>query len=99
VPDDAARNKRSAASARKAPGHLVLVTLDDEQYAAMEGWRAARGIADQPEAIGELVRIGLLSEIARIYRFVNEVRQDASRPRVGERPARRGSRADGKTLG
>lgn len=69
---------------RSRGGHLVLVSLNDEQYAAVEGWRAARGIDNQPEALGELVRIGLLSEIAKIFRFVTDLRsgsQDKGRER------------------
>jgi len=50
--------------------HCVLVALSDEQYAAAEAWRSANGIDDRSEALGELVRLGLLSEIAKIYRHV-----------------------------
>ncbi len=50
--------------------YRVMVSLDREQMAAAEGWRAAHGIADQAEALGELVRLGLLGEVAKIYRLV-----------------------------
>ncbi len=59
--------------------YRVLVTLNYEQMAAAEGWRAAHGISDQAEALGELIRLGLLSEVAKIYRLVSENR--ASVPR------------------
>lgn len=55
--------------------HSVLVVLNDEQMAAAEGWRSAHGIADQAEAFGELIRLGLLSEIAKIYRLVSDKRK------------------------
>ena len=74
----------------------MLVTLTDEQYAAVEGWRAAQGIEDQPEALGELVRIGLLSEIAKIYRFVTESRAGSrEKGGNGDKPSRRQGRPDG----
>lgn len=44
--------------------------------AAVEGWRSANGVRDQSEAINELVRIGLMSEIAKIYRMVTESRDN-----------------------
>lgn len=58
--------------------HMVVVSLNDEQMAAAEGWRNAHGMSDQAEALGELVRLGLLSEIAKIYRLVSDSREDAS---------------------
>ncbi|MGY6710532.1 MAG: hypothetical protein ACXIVF_19590 [Rhizobiaceae bacterium] len=54
----------------------VQVALNAEQLAAVEGWRAANRIDTREEAVQELVRIGLLSEIARIYRMVSGVRED-----------------------
>lgn len=60
--------KRDSATRR----HRVIVTLSEEQMAAAEGWRVANGIAEQSEALGELVRLGLLSEIAKIYRLVSD---------------------------
>ncbi|WP_224405597.1 hypothetical protein [Afifella sp. IM 167] len=55
---------------RSKQRHCLVVALSDEQYAAAEAWRSANGIEDPSEALGELVRLGLLSEIARIYRHV-----------------------------
>lgn len=58
--------------------HRVIVTLTDEHIAAVEGWRMAHGMIGQSEALGELVRLGLLSEIAKIFRLVSENRNSAS---------------------
>lgn len=57
---------------RTARRHCMLVKLTDEQMAAAEGWRTAHGIAEQSEALTELIRIGLLSEIARVFRLVSD---------------------------
>lgn len=46
------------------------VTLTEEQFAALEGWRYANRVGDRSEAVRELVRIGLLSEIGRVYRLI-----------------------------
>lgn len=54
--------------------YSVLAALGREQMAAAEGWRSAHGITDQAEAMGELIRLGLLSEVAKIYRLVSEDR-------------------------
>ncbi|WP_187972595.1 hypothetical protein [Aquibium microcysteis] len=48
----------------------IELMLDEEQFAALEGWRYANRVADRSEAARELVRLGLLSEIARVYRLV-----------------------------
>ena len=61
----------------------VLVTLNHEQMAAAEGWRSAHGITDRAEALGELVRLGLLGEIAKIYRLVG-VNRSRDMPDDGE---------------
>lgn len=60
----------------------VRVTLSDEQMAAVDGWRAANRIADRSEAVRELVRLGLLGEIARVYQLVAKIR-DGGEERVG----------------
>lgn len=60
--------------------HKVLVSISDELIAAVEGWRSAHGLTDQSEALGELVRLGLMSEIAKIYRLVTEDRDADERP-------------------
>jgi len=59
---------------KRSQRHHAVVTLNDEQLAAVEGWRTAHGIAAQSDALGELVRIGLLSEIAKIFRLVSDNR-------------------------
>ncbi len=64
---------RAQAAARHGePRHRFIVNLTDEQLAAAEGWRLAHGITDQSEALAELVRLGLLSEIAKLYRLVSD---------------------------
>ncbi len=50
----------------------VSIELSGEQAAAVEGWRAANRIPSHSHAVRELVRIGLLSEIGRIYRMIAE---------------------------
>jgi hypothetical protein len=55
----------------------VIVTLNHEQMAAAEGWRAAHGIESRAEALGELVRLGLLGEVAKIYRLIGGSRAPA----------------------
>jgi hypothetical protein len=64
----------SLANERVPKPHRVIVKLTNEQLAAAEGWRSAHGIEEQSEALGELVRLGLLSEIAKIYRLVSDNR-------------------------
>lgn len=59
--------------------HRVTVALNEEQMAAVEGWRMAHGIADQADALGELVRLALLGEIAKIYRLVSDGRSSGKR--------------------
>ncbi|BDA85244.1 hypothetical protein Sa4125_27860 [Aureimonas sp. SA4125] len=52
-----------------APKRSIELTLNEEVLAAVEGWRQAHGMADQSQALGELVVLGLMSEIGRIYRL------------------------------
>ena len=54
----------------------VHVSLNEEQLAAVDGWRAANRIDSREHAIQELVRLGLLSEIARVYRMISGMRDD-----------------------
>ena len=46
------------------------VCLSDEEFAAVEGWRRANQYDCRAEALRALVRLGLLSEIGRVYRAV-----------------------------
>ena len=48
----------------------VELWLNDEEAAAVDGWREANRIADYSDALREIIRLGLLSEIAKIYRMV-----------------------------
>ncbi len=67
---------------RSSRRYNVIVALNHEQMAAAEGWRVAHGFSDQAEALGELVRIALLNEVAKIYRLVADNRApQASRKR------------------
>ncbi|CAN0473302.1 unnamed protein product, partial [Phaeothamnion confervicola] len=52
----------------------INVSLALEELAAVEGWRAANLIASMPDAVRELVRIGLLSEIAKVHQLVEDIR-------------------------
>lgn len=56
---------------REAPSVDILVPLSDEELAAVEGWRKANNVDSREDAIRALVRLGLLSEIGRIYRSVS----------------------------
>lgn len=60
----------------------INVSLAGEELAAVEGWRAANLIASLPDAVRELVRIGLLSEIAKVHQLVEDIRAS-----VGDRSA------------
>ncbi len=55
------------------------VRLNDEELAAVEGWRQANMFGSRAEALRELVRLGLLSEIGRIYRAAAECKRDRER--------------------
>lgn len=62
--------------------HSVEVLLDEEQLAAVEGWRSANLIPTRPEALRELVRLGLLSEIAKIHQLVSDIRASVDNHRL-----------------
>ena len=57
---------------REAPPINILVPLSDEELAAVEGWRKANNVESREDAIRALVRLGLLSEIGRIYQSVSK---------------------------
>lgn len=57
----------------------VEVVLDDEELAAVEGWRQANLFATRADALRALVRLGLITEVARTYRTVM-TGQDRSAP-------------------
>jgi hypothetical protein len=59
--------------------YRVMVALNEEQMAAVEGWRSAHGFDDQADALGELVRLALLGEIAKIYRLVSDNRASGNK--------------------
>lgn len=72
-------DKKAAGNEKTDRRYSVMAALGREQMAAAEGWRSAHGITDQAEAMGELIRLGLLSEVAKIYRLVSEDRSLKSR--------------------
>ncbi len=50
----------------------ISIDLTDEELAAVEGWRKANRYASIEQASRELLRLGLLSEIARTYRGASD---------------------------
>ena len=51
--------------------------MNEEVLAAVEGWRQAHGMRDRSEAMSELVILGLMSEIGRIYRLATGSRDSS----------------------
>ena len=54
----------------EATSSFINVELSDEELAAVEGWRRANDLDSHGAAVRQLVRLGLLNEIGRIYRSV-----------------------------
>lgn len=52
---------------RELPTVRIEVPLTDEEHAAVQGWRQANGLGSTESAARQLIRLGLLSEIGRIY--------------------------------
>lgn len=50
---------------------LVEVRLNQEELSAVEGWRQANDFESREDAMRHLIRLGLLSEIGRIYQESN----------------------------
>lgn len=48
----------------------IEVPLSNEEIAAIDGWRKTNGVSSRESAVRQLVRLGLLSEIGRIYQSV-----------------------------
>ena len=46
----------------------IEIYLKDEELAALEGWRAANQLPNHAAAARQLIQLGLLSEIGKIYR-------------------------------
>lgn len=46
---------------------IVEVRFNEEEISAVEGWRQANDFSTREDAVRHLVRLGLLSEIGRIY--------------------------------
>lgn len=52
----------------------IAINLDKEEVAALEGWRVANNCDTTHQAVRVLLRLGLLSEIAKVYENVSTVR-------------------------
>ncbi|MEM7055985.1 MAG: hypothetical protein AAF557_00215 [Pseudomonadota bacterium] len=50
------------------PGLRIEVPLTEEELAAVVGWQKANDLASRETAVRQLVRLGLLSEIGRVFR-------------------------------
>ena len=55
----------------------ILVALPDELMAAVVGWREANELQTNADAISELVRLGLMSEISKVHQLVTAIRSAA----------------------
>ena len=51
---------------------LITVPLNEEELAAVDGWMHANRVKSRPAAIRHLLRLGLLSEVGRIYQSVTD---------------------------
>lgn len=70
-----------------ASTNQIIVAVSDELLAAVEGWRQVHGV-EQSEAFSTLVRLGLLGEIAKIYRLVSNPRPSESDRALPKKPRR-----------
>lgn len=57
-----------------APRRVFSVRLNEEEMAAVEGWRQANNVPTVEEALRELVRLGLLGELSQAYEVVKSIR-------------------------
>ena len=55
----------------------LSVYLPDDLMAAVVGWREANDLTTNADAVSELVRLGLLSEISKAHEFVVAIRSAA----------------------
>jgi len=60
---------------RKKSFEHLSVMLSKDELSAVEGWKAANNIRSNTQALRELVRLGLLSELSQSYDLVKSVRQ------------------------
>ena len=58
----------------RAPYDRFTVTLNNEELAAVEGWRQANNLPTTESALRELVRLGLLSDLSQAYDVVKSIR-------------------------
>lgn len=59
------------------PRTLIQVPLSEEELAAVEGWRIANKFSSREAAVRKLVRLGLLSEIGRLYQSVTNMKESS----------------------
>ena len=67
-------DQHSIASDTTSAATTYLIELDAELLAAAEGWRKANHIPTTNEALSELIRLGLLSEISHLHDLVASIR-------------------------
>lgn len=67
------------AAAKPRDQFQLSLPLDNEELAAVEAWRASNQIASLSDAVRELVRLGLLSEVAKVHSIVSAVRDSVER--------------------
>ena len=70
---------RSFAATGAVEGLQVNVSLNDDELAAVEGWRVSNNLPSMADAVRELVRLGLLSEISKVHGIVSAVRDSVKR--------------------
>jgi len=76
---------------------LLEVELDDDELAAIEGWRQANLFGSRADALRALVRLGLMSEIGRTYRSLM-LENDGEEPAAAKSGTAQGQR-DGRGNG
>lgn len=54
---------------------VVTLALPANIFSAVEGWRTSMQLASTEDALRELVRLGLLGEIAKSYETLNAVKR------------------------
>lgn len=62
-----------------APLDHFSLSLNAEEAAAVEGWRSANKVSSTENALRELVRLGLLSELSQAYDVVKSIRKSVDR--------------------
>lgn len=55
------------------PVELITLHLSHEEIAAVDGWRVANNLKSRSDAARQLIRLGLLGEIGRLYQSVTRI--------------------------